>query len=657
MGSDEIRPGDTIAGKYRVVRLLGRSRGLLVEAVHEEADQRVALQLLGRAQGDTAAVERFRQEARALGKLTSEYVARVLDVGTQGDGSFYLVRQWLEGEDLGSWIKNQEKVPVEQAVLLVLQACEAVAEAHAHGIVLRELTPSHLFVTQRLGGAPLLKLVDFGTAKLLSGGTARGGPEVTSAAVFGLSPYSSPELVRKSSIIDLRSDIWSLGTILYELLCGRAPFAGSPADLMLKIIKEAPQPMAAQRGDVPSELDGVLNWALAKDYDERFRTVHAFAHALGPYAPPEGKVLIDRIAEIAKVAKQRRQAERSARQKQEEPAPPTVSPRSAEPKPASGEDEMSITDTEVRDPPFEECRSDRPPAVQAGERTRSSSHAAVGTRTAPQRTSSRPGPVFAGAAADIELLLGTTRASDPPAEGGAVVIPPAPALPTFDAPKAQLAPWTQVSVGTPHTPGAVGAPPRPISNRPPPPAHPSVPPVAPHPSVPPTAAAQLEPEPFVDQLTTARKIGIVAVAAACVALPTLFAIFLLRRPNTTTGAVAAAPASAQVAVSAAPPMSPPEAQPGEPVPSGATAPSPRTATGPGPHPAGSAATGTLIAVAVGGTCTFAVNGSSRGSGSTLKVALKAGPYTVTCTPQGGAPKSRSVTVKPGDTAMATFKLP
>src|SRR5918911_1202234 len=124
MRSEAIRPGDVIAGKYRVRTILGRSRGFLVEAFHTEFDQRVVIRVLSPAMVDEKEVERFRREARTLAKLESEHVA----------------------------------------VLLVLQAAEAVAETHVHNILLRELQPSHLFVTQRLGGAPQVKIIDFGTA-------------------------------------------------------------------------------------------------------------------------------------------------------------------------------------------------------------------------------------------------------------------------------------------------------------------------------------------------------------------------------------------------------------------------------------------------------------------------------------------------------------
>jgi serine/threonine-protein kinase len=135
MRPDEIHPGDLIAGKYRVRTILGRTHGLLVEAFHTEFDQRVIIKILLPGAGDEREIERFRREARTLAKLESEHVARIIDVGNQQDGSFYLVRQFLEGTDLATHIRQTGAQRLEDAVLFVLQAAEAVAETHSHGII------------------------------------------------------------------------------------------------------------------------------------------------------------------------------------------------------------------------------------------------------------------------------------------------------------------------------------------------------------------------------------------------------------------------------------------------------------------------------------------------------------------------------------------
>jgi serine/threonine protein kinase len=305
--SEELHPGDLVAGKYRVRAILGRNHGLVLDAFHTEFDQRVIIKLLPAGSGDDKEIERFRREARTLSKLESEHVARILDVGTEPDGSFYLVRQYLEGSDLSSYLRQHGALALPDAVLLILQVAEAAAETHGHGIVIRELSPEHVFLTARVGGAPVLKIVDFGTAKLMRDLTAPGaGGELTATAMFGLSPYSSPELVRKARSVDQRTDVWSLGAIFYELLTGRPPFAGDMAQLMLGITREEPVPVSTYRPDLPPELDQIVGWCLAKDVDGRFKNVHAFAHALSPYATAEAQILIERIGAIAQAARQRR---------------------------------------------------------------------------------------------------------------------------------------------------------------------------------------------------------------------------------------------------------------------------------------------------------------------------------------------------------------
>src|SRR5262249_30748966 len=157
--------------------------------------------------------------------LSSEHTARILDVGSENDGTFYLVREHLEGTDLAHYLRTNGRLALSDAVLLILQAAEAIAETHSHGIIVREIQPSTLFLTQRPGGAPLVKVIDFGTAKLMNAAAAPGvGSELTATAMFGLSQYSSPEMIRKAKTADGRTDVWSLGAILYEMLTGRPPF-------------------------------------------------------------------------------------------------------------------------------------------------------------------------------------------------------------------------------------------------------------------------------------------------------------------------------------------------------------------------------------------------------------------------------------------------
>src|SRR5579863_6621840 len=227
MSSPEIAPvqeGEILDGKYRVDRVLGvGGMGIVVAATHVALNQRVAIKfLLPAAVGNPQIIERFAREARAAVQIQSEHVARVTDVGTLPTGSPYMVMEFLEGSDLAAAIERGGAMPVAQAVGFVLQACEAIAEAHALGIVHRDLKPANLFLARRAGRDPMVKVLDFGISKTKD---AAAGLTQTSS-VMGSPYYMAPEQMMSSKDVDVRSDIWALGIILYELLSGKAPFQG-----------------------------------------------------------------------------------------------------------------------------------------------------------------------------------------------------------------------------------------------------------------------------------------------------------------------------------------------------------------------------------------------------------------------------------------------
>jgi len=157
-----LQPGSLLAGKYRVERVLGKgAMGVVLLAHHLQLDERVAIKVpLPEALESPEAVARFVREARAAVKIKSEYVARVSDVGTLDTGEPYIVMEYLEGHDLATWLKQRGALPVEQAVEFVLQACEALAEAHSLGIVHRDLKPANLFCVRRADGLPAAARLD-----------------------------------------------------------------------------------------------------------------------------------------------------------------------------------------------------------------------------------------------------------------------------------------------------------------------------------------------------------------------------------------------------------------------------------------------------------------------------------------------------------------
>ncbi|MFS8068038.1 MAG: serine/threonine-protein kinase, partial [Byssovorax sp.] len=208
--------GELIAGKYRVDRVLGAGgMGTVFAATHVVLGQRVAIKRMHPERiGRHNAGPRFLREARAAARLRSQHVARVIDVGVLEDGAPFIVMEHLDGEDLAALVDRRGALPVAEAVEYVLQAAEAIAEAHAAGIVHRDLKPENLFLSFDLAGAPCIKVLDFGISKLLGDELA-----LTRAAVaVGTPLYMSPEQMVSSRDVDSRTDLWSLGVVLYELV-------------------------------------------------------------------------------------------------------------------------------------------------------------------------------------------------------------------------------------------------------------------------------------------------------------------------------------------------------------------------------------------------------------------------------------------------------
>ena len=291
-----VAAGDVIGGKYLVERELGQGGvGVVVQARHMELDQLVAIKILLLAD-DKEQVARFMHEARASVRLRGEHVAKVSDVGRLGNGTPYMVMEFLEGENL-STLTDRGALAVEDAAMFVLQACEGIAEAHSLGIVHRDIKPANLFLTRGPAGRPLVKVLDFGIAKRPAG--AVDDTRLTGAlAVIGSPPYMSPEQVRASRDVDVRSDVWSLGATLYELLTAHIPFDGATVqDVCARILTEPPPPLAHWRPGLPQGLQAVVDSCLAKDAALRFPSVWRLAAALEPFAPLSARNA-ERVREI-----------------------------------------------------------------------------------------------------------------------------------------------------------------------------------------------------------------------------------------------------------------------------------------------------------------------------------------------------------------------
>jgi serine/threonine-protein kinase len=293
-----IPQGAMIAGKYRVDDLLAvGGMGMVFAGVHVELDQRVAIKVVRpELSHNEEAVTRFLNEARAAARLRGQHVARVLDSGRLDSGIPYLVMEFLDGADLCKVLRRSGPLPVSAAVHYLLQACEAIAEAHAEGIVHRDLKPENLFLIRAPDGSPVVKVLDFGISKRQSA-DAKSLTDPTRG--IGSPNYMSPEQMVAPETVDHRSDVWSLGAVLYELLAGHPPFQGHtlPA-ICVKVLREQPPSLTGQRPDVPVGIEHVVMRCLSKRREERFASVAELAHELSAFAPEAARALASRAERI-----------------------------------------------------------------------------------------------------------------------------------------------------------------------------------------------------------------------------------------------------------------------------------------------------------------------------------------------------------------------
>jgi eukaryotic-like serine/threonine-protein kinase len=281
--------GDTIADKYRVDRILGiGGMGMVVAATHLVLGQEVAIKLM-LPTANTNAAGRFVREAQAVVRLRSEHICRVLDVGTFRETP-YMVMELLVGCDLSQELARRHTLPLVEVVDTMMQALEALAEAHTFGIVHRDLKPANLFVTKTNDGSPLIKLLDFGISKL-SGGSTR------TSEMMGTPSYMAPEQIASAKNVDQRADVWAMGVIAYEAISGQVPFLGEtlPATVMA-VIQAEPAPLV----NVPVGFARAVARCLAKHPDHRFADVAELAIAIAPFGSPASIDLAYKIGKLTR---------------------------------------------------------------------------------------------------------------------------------------------------------------------------------------------------------------------------------------------------------------------------------------------------------------------------------------------------------------------
>jgi serine/threonine-protein kinase len=303
MAEPPVRPGQVVGGRYRVDDIIGAgAMGYVVSAWHLELDQAVALKVLNPDVFErNEALQRFRREVRAAARIKSEHVCRVNDVGTLETGEPFMVMELLHGNNLEEELHRRRVLPVEEAVRYMIEAIEAVAEAHAAGIIHRDLKPANLFITRRADRTRLIKVLDFGISKSMADSQSNDMSLTKTGVIIGSPLYMSPEQMRSTKDADARSDVWSLGAILFQLVTGRPPYMGETIPELCSQLFSSDAPPASTVSvtqGLPPALDAVVARALARDPARRYQSVAEFGEALLDFALPQSRVHVDRARRV-----------------------------------------------------------------------------------------------------------------------------------------------------------------------------------------------------------------------------------------------------------------------------------------------------------------------------------------------------------------------
>jgi serine/threonine-protein kinase len=297
-------PGDVILdGKYRIEKILGvGGMGAVMMATHVALGQKAAFKFLlpGVARDHPEAGERFLREARAVCNVRGDHVVRVVDVGRLDGGTPYMLMEYLEGSDLADHLEGSGALPIAPAVDIVLEACEAIAEAHAAGIVHRDLKPSNLFLARRPDGSSTVKVLDFGISKNLAAeGSGIRDTLTRPGAVLGSPMYMSPEQIRGSRSVDARADVWALGVILHELVTGAPMFSGETySAICAAVASDPPTPLRRVMPGAPDALEDAILRCVEKAPERRFQSVAELARAIAPFGGPVAAAGAERVARL-----------------------------------------------------------------------------------------------------------------------------------------------------------------------------------------------------------------------------------------------------------------------------------------------------------------------------------------------------------------------
>jgi len=440
-----------IAGKFEVEKLLGEGgMGYVVSARHKQLGQRVALKFMHEEVLTAAFRSRFLREARHTVRLRSKHVARVLDVGETASGTPYMVMKYLEGQDLSALLHARGPFPAQEACEYILQACEAIAEAHGHGIIHRDLKPANLFLLRTQGGEPVIKVLDFGVSKILEldeaagsddtapGGRPRPGARHDSALtretdLLGSPSYMAPEQIVSARDADAGSDLWSLGVILFRLLSGKAPFSAPALGELIQLVMHGAVPdLRALRPDLPVGLELVVARCLDRDRKTRIRDAGELARLLAPYAGPSASPSLERIALLG---------------------PALVTAPAARPEPSAatlpGPPSLTADGTLVM--------SSRPSRPSPGASSPSSPSVAPGGASTRGRTTLLVAAVFVAILVASFVQLRRRAAASAAQQGPPLALTPTAAPPASDGPAAAAPPVPEALSPAPPAPPPTGA--------------------------------------------------------------------------------------------------------------------------------------------------------------------------------------------------------
>jgi eukaryotic-like serine/threonine-protein kinase len=292
------RPGDVVGGRYRIDALIGGGGfGAVYRATQLNLGRAVAIKFLHSglfaAEG---AHERFCREAQLAQQLKHPNTVRVYDFGRTESGLPYIVWEYLEGQSLDGLVAREGAQPPARVVRIASQVLKALMEAHTLGIVHRDIKPANLFVSNFFGEPDFIKVLDFGVAKVLKGREVGRGPETSTSALVGSPIYMAPEQLVRAKDAGATADMWSLGTVLYELLAGAPPFrAETFGALVSQIMEGEAVPIRRVRPDVPARLEAVIHRCLERDPKRRFLSVRELGMALAPFGSEAARASLTEI--------------------------------------------------------------------------------------------------------------------------------------------------------------------------------------------------------------------------------------------------------------------------------------------------------------------------------------------------------------------------